>query len=313
MYSLVIGGHGFIGSHLVVALLQNGQLVRSFDRPGVLPLLVNTGTNANLDVVEGDFLSGSDLSKALVDCDICYHLVSTTTPRSSNEDPVFDIESNILGTVRLLNEAVKAGVKKIIFVSSGGTVYGVPTLVPTPESHATNPTCSYGITKLAIEKYLDLYYKLHGLNYSILRVANPYGMGQQSNKGQGAIAVFLHKALRGEEIEIWGDGSIIRDYVYIDDVISALQAAANYDGAEHVFNIGAGKGLSLNGVLDSIDRLIGHPTARNYVEGRGYDVPSNILSVEKAKQELQWEPAIDFEVGLGYFLNYLKYSKNAGR
>jgi UDP-glucose 4-epimerase len=185
-------------------------------------------------------------------------------------------------------------------------------LVPTPESHATNPTCSYGITKLAIEKYLDLYYKLHGLDYSILRVANPYGKGQQSNKGQGAIAVFLHKALQGEEIEIWGDGSIIRDYVYIDDVISALQAAAAYDGAEHVFNIGAGKGLSLNGVLDSIDRLIGHPTARNYVEGRGYDVPSNILSVEKAKQELQWEPAIDFEVGLGYFLNYLKYSKNTG-
>lgn len=305
IHSLVIGGRGFIGSHLVDSLLVKGCKVRSFDRPGVTSLEENHPSNSNIEQIDGDFLNEVDIGNALVDCDICYHLVSTTTPKSSNDNPLFDVESNILATVRLLTKAVKAGVKKIVFASSGGTVYGIPTQVPTPENHATNPICSYGITKLTIEKYLDLFHKLHGLDYSILRVANPYGERQQTNKDQGAVAVFLQKALHREEIEIWGDGSIIRDYIYIGDVISALLAASDYAGAERVFNIGAGRGLTLNNVLDSIDKVIGYPTQRRYIAGRGYDVPSNVLSVERARQELGWSPRVGFEEGLEYFFNFL--------
>jgi len=305
-FSLVIGGKGFIGSHLVDALLEKGINVRSFDRYGVVSLGIKYPENANFEQVDGDFLNDSDISKALINCDICYHLISTTHPKSSNENPLYDVESNILGTVRFLSLAVLAGVRKIVFVSSGGTVYGIPTQVPTPETHATNPICSYGISKLTIEKYLDLFNRLYGINYAVLRVANPYGERQQTNRGQGAVAVFLHKALKEEEIEIWGDGKIIRDYIYIDDVISALVLVSEYSGPERIFNIGAGHGYSLNEILDFIDSLVAHPTKRNYLAARGYDVPSNILSIDRARTEFGWSPRIEFAEGLKRFICFLE-------
>lgn len=309
-HSLVIGGKGFIGSHLIDALLAKGCRVRGFDLPGLTPLEKNHTLNVDFELIEGDFLNEVDISNALVGCDICYHLVSTTNPKSSNDNPIFDVGSNILGTIRLLNYAIKAGIKKIVFVSSGGTVYGVPSQIPIPEDHSTDPICSYGISKLAIEKYLDLFQRLYGLDYSVLRVANPYGERQQTNKGQGAIAVFLQKALCGEEIEIWGDGSVIRDYIHIDDVTSALLAAAEYNGTRRIFNIGAGQGLSLNNVLDAIDRVSEHPTIRRYLTGRECDVPVNVLSIDRAKQELGWSPRVDFEVGLVRLCRWFKHNQN---
>ena len=307
MVSLIIGGQGFIGSHLTDALLKDGVSVRSFDRPGLVNTQNPDHKNNNLyEQIDGDFLNDKDIEKALVNCDTCYHLVSTTTPKSSNDNPLFDIETNILGTVRLLTKAVQAGVKKIVFASSGGTVYGIPTVVPTPEDHPTDPICSYGITKLAIEKYLVLFSNLYGLDYSILRIANPYGERQRINTGQGAVAVFLHQAINQKEIHIWGDGSIVRDYIYISDVVSALIAAKKYSGSLHTFNIGAGKGLSLNDLLNSIDAISNHQTIRCYIEGRDYDVPSNVLSIERAQKELGWSPKVGFEDGLTRFLKHLQ-------
>src|SRR5262249_42060795 len=139
-------------------------------------------------------------------CQTCFHLVSTTLPKSSNADPVFDVESNVLATIRLLTQAIQTGLKKVVFVSSGGTVYGVPKQIPILETHATDPMCSYGITKLSIEKYLHLFHVLHGLDYTVLRLSNPFGEGQRVHASQGAVAVFLGKVLRGETVEIWGDG-----------------------------------------------------------------------------------------------------------
>ena len=157
---------------------------------------------------EGDFTSDSDVASAVIGCDVCFHLISTTLPKSSNLDPVFDIETNLMGTVRLLNQVVKSGVGKVIFLSSGGTVYGPPQEIPIVETHPTNPICSYGITKLAIEKYLELFYQLHGVDYTVLRLSNPFGERQRIESSQGAVAVFLGKALRGEKIEIWGGENI---------------------------------------------------------------------------------------------------------
>ena len=304
--TLVIGGRGFIGSHLVSALLKSGHRVRSFDRQGIGSKGGGSVLNSNLEQVDGDFVIEADLARAMDGCEICYHLVSTTTPTSSNDNFIHDVDTNILATIRLLDQAVKAGVKKVVFASSGGTVYGVPEQVPIPESHATDPICSYGIVKLTIEKYLDLFYKLHRLEYSILRISNPYGEGQPANKGQGAVAVFLNKAMQLEEIEIWGDGSVIRDYIHIGDVVSALIAASKYVGNVRIFNIGAGRGLTLNYVLDAIDNVVEQPTRRLYLPGRRFDVPSNVLSVERAYQELGWTPQVEFEDGLKYFFNYLK-------
>jgi len=310
---LVLGGRGFIGSHLINALLERGHQVVCFDRPHVMPLGSTHESDTRFEIVEGDFVSEADIARVLPGCDVCFHLVSTTLPQSSNADPVFDVETNLLGTVRLLNHARGTGLKKLVFVSSGGTVYGTPTSVPIDESHPTNPQCSYGITKLAIEKYLDLFGMLHGLEYCILRIANPYGEMQRTQASQGAVAVFLGKALRAEPVEIWGDGSVIRDYVYIGDVADALIRAMNHAGPERLFNIGSGRGLSLNEVLDTIDDVLGRKTERLYRPSRAFDVPANVLSIERASRHLGWRPRVAFRDGVARLAKWLATDSEASR
>jgi UDP-glucose 4-epimerase len=279
--------------------------VRCFDRPNVVPLGDDHLANPNFELHEGDLISEAGISEALEGCDICFHLVSTTLPKSSNADPVFDVETNLLGTVRLLTHAVNAGIKKIIFVSSGGTVYGVPIELPIPETHRTDPICSYGISKLAIEKYLELFRRLHGLDYTVLRIANPYGERQRMHASQGAVAVFLGKVLSGEPVEIWGDGSVVRDYVYIADVVDALLAAMELECDEHVFNIGSGYGLSLNELLDAIEKVTKRAADRRYLPARVFDVPISVLSIERAKRSLDWSPKVEFSQGLKKFAEWL--------
>ena len=302
---LVLGGKGFVGSHLVDALLAQGYSVRVFDRPGVGFLEGACIQNPNLELVDGDLASDSDISTGLVGCDVCFHLVSTTLPSSSNLDPVFDIETNLIGTVKLLQHAVHQGVKKIVFLSSGGTIYGVPTVSPIPETHPTNPICSYGVIKLAIEKYLGLFHQLHGLEYAALRMSNLYGERQRTVWSQGAVGVFLGKCLSGERADIWGDGSVIRDYLHISDAVRALVAAVEFKAPECVLNIGSGTGISLNDVLSEIEYGTGRKINRRYVESRAFDVPVSVLSITRAREVLQWEPRVSFREGISRTLNWL--------
>lgn len=303
---LVLGGRGFIGSHLVDALLNRGYLVRCFDRPHIQPLSQSHLEHSRFELCEGDLVSEADVASALEGCYACFHLVSTTLPKSSNADPIFDVESNVLGTIRLLTQAVKYGLKKIVFVSSGGTVYGVPKQSPILETHSTDPTCSYGIAKLAIEKYLHLFHFLHGLDYAVLRLANPFGEGQRLHASQGAVAVFLGKVLRGEPVEIWGDGSVVRDYIHIRDVVDALLASLQRTTEEHIFNIGSGRGHSLNELIDAIENVTGCTASRRYLAARQFDVPANVLSIARAKELLDWSPRIGFEDGLKKFADWLR-------
>ena len=301
----MLGGKGFIGSHLVDALLREGFPVTVFDRANI-PALNDAATAARVKWIDGDFTSEADVARALEGCDICFHLVSTTLPQSSNADPVFDIETNVAGTARLLNHAVRLGVKKVVFVSSGGTVYGIPRNVPISEDHPTNPICSYGITKLAIEKYLHLYLTLHGLDYTVLRLANPFGERQRIQAAQGAVAVFMGKVLRGEKIEIWGDGSVVRDYIYIGDAVAAMVKAADYRGEERVFNIGSGKGVSLNEILDGIEQVTGRKATRQYTAARAFDVPVSVLALDRARSELGWKPQTSFTDGLHKLMTWMQ-------
>jgi UDP-glucose 4-epimerase len=284
--------------HLINALLKSGHEVCCFDRPSAISIGDYYLMNSRFNLYEGNFTCESDLINALSGCDICFHLVSTTLPKSSNTDPVFDIDSNLVGSVKLFQLAVKAGIKKIVFVSSGGTVYGIPRYIPITEAHPTDPICSYGITKLAIEKYLRLFHELHGLDSIVLRLSNPYGEGQKTFSGQGVVATFLEKAFCGETIEIYGDGSVVRDYIYIEDVVSALLLAMEYFGEMHVFNIGSGKGYSLNELLVCIEKTISMKLKCSYLPKRAFDVPVNQLCIDQALCHLGWSPRIDLEHGM---------------
>jgi len=304
---LVLGGGGFLGGHIVEALQAEGLAVRVFDR--VLRRATAARIAADTEWHEGDFGNRGDVAAALKDCDVAFHLVATTVPRSSNEDPVHDLESNLLPTVRFLAAAVECGVKKVVFASSGGTVYGIPRTVPISESHQTQPLCSYGIHKLAIEQYLHLYYSLHGLAYSVLRLANPFGERQRSDSSQGAVAVFLDQALRGEEVTVWGDGCAVRDYVYVGDVARAFCLAATHQSPTGVFNVGSGKGHSVNELLVSIETLLGRAVPRRYSPGRPFDVPVNVLDIGLAGRELGWQPRVTFQEALDRTLHWLQASK----
>lgn len=305
MNCLILGGAGFIGSHLAEQLLAEGHAVRIFDRPN-LARPPELAADPRIDWCEGDFLNEDDVAAAVEEMDAVFHLVSTTLPKSSNDNPVYDVETNAIGTLRLLELARRRGVRHLVFASSGGTVYGLPRALPIRETHPTEPIVSYGITKLTIEKYLHLYHVLHGLNYRVLRLANPFGERQRPTASQGAVAVFLHKALHGETIHIWGDGSVTRDYVYIRDAVQAFTRALAYRGGERIFNIGAGQGISLNRILAEIERLLGRPVARVYDPGRSFDVPVNVLDISRAREHLGWEPATAFRDGLRRTLQWLQ-------
>jgi len=294
---LILGGAGFIGTHLAAALLQLGHVVRIFDRPSTnLPAPI--ARHPRLDSVEGDILNLDEVDAALADMEFVYHLVSTTLPKSSNDNPEYDIETNLVVSVRLLEAARRRRIRKIVFLSSGGTVYGVPDVVPIPETHPCHPISSYGIVKLAIEKYLHLYRVLHGLDSCTIRLSNPFGEYQRIQSAQGAVGVFLHRAIHRQAIEIWGDGSVTRDYVYVGDVAEALVAMLDYQGREKTFNIGSGAGMNLNQIIGEIESVLGHGVARVYKPARRFDVPINVLDIGLARRELGWSPRTSFGEGL---------------
>jgi UDP-glucose 4-epimerase len=305
---LVLGGGGFIGSHLAEALLSAGHRVRLFERPHLMSLAA-PGIATRAETVTGDFLNYGDLARALSGMEVVFHLVSTTLPKPSNDNPAYDIETNLVGTLRMLELCRAHRVRKVVFSSSGGTVYGVPASVPIPESHPTNPLCSYGIHKLAIEKYLQLYHSLHGLDYCVLRPANPYGERQRTDVAQGAVAVFLERALRGEPIEIWGDGSVVRDYLYVGDVADAFVRAAAYQGAQRVFNVGSGAGTSLNELVEKIGALLGRRPAVEYQPARRVDVPVNVLDSSAAARELGWRARTSLAQGLQRTCDWMRAAR----
>jgi UDP-glucose 4-epimerase len=305
MNILIFGGGGFLGSAICDRLLRGGHSIRIFERPRVQPYRHFAKSEA-LEWVSGDFSSRHDIKESLAGMNAVVHLVSTTLPKNSNDDTIYDVQSNVVATLQLLEEIREKGIRKVIFISSGGTVYGMPEVFPVAESHPTEPICSYGITKLAIEKYLKLYMRLHGIQPVILRLANPYGPRQRVETAQGAVAAFLSRALNGKPIRIWGDGSVVRDYIFVEDVADAFAAALDYDGEETVFNIGSGTGTSLNHLVEKIETLMGVPLQMEYLPSRNFDVPKNFLCIQKAKNLLGWRPRADMEMGLAKTMAWLK-------
>lgn len=294
MNILVLGGNGFIGSHLVDKLLLEGHSVRVFDKNEEhyrKPM-------NRIDYQIGEFGNRGLLSEALNGIDVVVHLISTTLPKTSNDDPVFDVQSNVIESLFLLEQCVANKIKKIIFASSGGTVYGIPQSLPVPEDNQTNPICSYGIGKLTIEKYLKLFKQLHNLDFVIIRPSNPYGSRQNPFGIQGVIPVFLGKILRNDPIQIWGTGEVVRDFIYVEDLADAFYRAIIYKPTSNVFNIGSGKGHSLNDLLAIMRKVTLHDFSVKYTTARAYDVPKIYLDISRATKELNWKSHTSLEQGI---------------
>jgi UDP-glucose 4-epimerase len=304
----VLGGAGFIGSHVAEALAREGHRVRVFDRPHVDRLALFP-RDKGFEIVTGDFLNPQSLSPAVRGAEMVFHLVSTTLPKNSNDNPFYDVETNVLGSLRLLNLCREHGVRKLVFVSSGGTVYGPPRSLPVPESHPTDPISSYGIHKLTVEKYLHLAHRLYGFDYCIVRPANLYGPRQRLDTAQGAVAVFLDRALRGEPIHIWGDGSVVRDYVYVADAVDAILRAARYEGAERIFNIGSGVGVSLTELVAQIGKVLGTGVKVEHSAPRAVDVPANVLDCTLARRHLGWSATTPLQAGLQRTCDWLRATR----
>lgn len=302
MRILVLGGTGFIGSHIVDGLLKEGHFVKVLGRKNKY---IENNDSGLLEYVQADFSDSLVILEALIGIDAVIHLISSTVPSTSNSDPIADIQSNLVNSVNLFKAMRQSGVKRIMYFSSGGTVYGNPKKLPISESHPTHPISSYGIIKLAIENYLFMYQELYGLDPIIFRLSNPYGPRQGHLGSQGVIGTFMNQILQGQPIKIWGDGSVIRDYIYIADVVSACLMGLKLEQGG-IFNIGSGCGESLLSIINTIQECTKSETEIIFEPSRGFDVKEVVLDISLAKEKLSWEPKYSLESGVGLHCEWLK-------
>lgn len=292
---VLVGGAGFIGRRLAARLAAEGVPLTILDRaeaPG-LP---------GVRMVRGELGDAALLGESLSPGATVIHLAWSTLPATSNADPAADAADNLLGSLRLLEACRARGVARVIFLSSGGTVYGPAATLPIPETAPTQPACAYGVSKLAVEKYLALYRRLHGLEGVVLRPANAYGPGQDPGRGQSALTVFTHLAARGEPITIWGDGSAVRDYLHVADLVEGVAAVLRLPPtkgeAPPVFNLGTGRGTSLRELVEIIGEALGRRPAVRFTTGRPLDVPANVLDSTRLREATGWTPRIAVAAGV---------------
>jgi UDP-glucose 4-epimerase len=298
----VLGGSGFIGRPICQALIQNGYRVRIFDSAKALP----PNTLPDIEVVHGDMTHPSEVIEAIADADLVFHLIHTTVPGSSMNDPVFDAESNVTARAAWLQRLPETNVKRIVYFSSGGTVYGRARYTPIDENHPLEPISSYGITKLAIEKFIQTYATLAKIDCMILRPSNIYGVGQRLDRGQGVIGIFAQRAVSGRPLEILGNGQVIRDYLHIDDAVSAVTALLHYSGPHRIFNLSSGRSASVLDIIRLLREQTGEPLPVVFLPARPFDVPVNHLNSRRLRKATGWEPRKSLEEGIREILVWQK-------
>ncbi|MDH4070509.1 MAG: GDP-mannose 4,6-dehydratase [Ignavibacteria bacterium] len=293
---LVTGGAGFIGSHLVDQLLTAGYEVGVVDN-------LSTGNRANLNPAGSfhhcDITDRPALERVLREHrpEIVFHHAAQMNVRKSVSDPSYDASVNILGFLQLMECCVTAGVRKVLFASTGGAVYGEQQTFPADENHRTFPLSPYGVAKLAAEKYLYYYHKVHGLNSVVLRYANVYGPRQNAEGEAGVVAVFGNRMLQSQQPVINGDGGQTRDFVYVDDVVRANMAALRTEGF-HTYNVGTGIETTIVSVYEAVSREVGwQGTPGKGPEQKG-EQRRSVLDCEKIGRELGWSPTVSFQEGI---------------
>lgn len=310
MKIIILGAAGFLGTNLALELAKNNdnqiilvdknirffneQIYRDFH---------------NIVLQEFKFDLDSDYEHMLQNVDIVYHLVSTTVPTTSNQHIPQELQANVVMTSKLLEACVKSKIKKIIFFSSGGTVYGKEDNCPIREEMPTYPISSYGVQKITIEKLLYLYWQMYGLDFRVIRLSNPYGKYQRPNGVLGVVTNFVYKALNNAQITVYGDGSVIRDYLYVDDAIKGIIKISNKQGKYKIYNLGCGYGTSVNEVIGLIENILEKKLNVQYTQARKVDVPVNFLDISRYEKDYGKLNPISLEEGIKKMVAFMKIEK----
>lgn len=293
MHALVIGGNGFLGSHLVVGLRGAGHGVRVLDRSVARTDLDWHG----IDYRRGRLEDPAGLDSALHGIDIVFHLASSTVPATSNLDPISDVQANLVGILRLLAAMERRGLRRVVFFSSGGAIYGNADVPLVREDHPLLPISSYGVVKLAMENYLMMFWRLGRIDPLILRPSNVYGPRQPASGPQGVVGSFLARAMTGECVTVRGDGRAFRDYLHVDDLVE-LAVSASVTSECGIFNVGTGIGCSLETLCELIRHVTERPLPVQFESARDSDVSRIVLDIGAASRKFAWTPRIPLLEGL---------------
>lgn len=308
MKILVTGGAGFIGSHIVEGYLKAGHTVIVIDN-------LSTGEIKNVhplarfyscDITSKDLLSIFEKEKP----DIVNHHAAQMNVRKSLENPIFNAQSNIMGLLNVLSCAVKTNVKKFIFISSGGALYGDASEIPTPETAPVRPLSPYGLSKYVGERYIQLYSQLYGIPYTILRYANVYGPRQNPLGEAGVIAIFIDGLLKGKQPTIFGDGEQTRDYIYVADIVDANLLCLT-KGQNEIFNLGTEKETSVNTLFSFLQSSLSSSLKPLYTPQRSGEVSRTALDCQNARSLLGWQPRYSVEDGIRETLHWFQQQQGA--
>jgi UDP-glucose 4-epimerase len=301
---LVTGGAGFIGSHVVDLFVTNGHGVVVVDD-------LSTGRRSNLnpaatfyqvDIRSPQFEEIFEKEQPQV----VDHHAAQMDVRRSVEDPLFDADVNVLGSIRLIELARKYNIERFIYISTGGAVYGEPEYLPCDEAHPINPICPYGASKHTVEHYLYMYQELYNLNYVILRYPNVYGPRQDPHGEAGVVAIFTGQMLSGDPVVINGDGKQERDFVYVGDCAGANLLALTTEKSNTIFNLGYGQGTTINEIYTNLKNITGYELSAKYGPAKAGETRRIFLEASKAGNELDWKPTIGLEAGLIETVEYFR-------
>lgn len=302
---LVLGANGFIGSHLVDSLAVKGHKIRAFDRYGSNQKMFNQADN--IEVFPGDFLNEDDLRRSLQDIEYVFHFISTTTPASVENDPTIDIETNIRMSVELFKLCVESGVKRVFFASTGGAIYGESdNNSPHKETDATLPVSPYAIGKLTIENYLRYFKVRHGLESTTFRISNPYGERQPFHRKQGVIPIFLENVILNKPITVLGDGSMVRDYIYVKDVAAMITEVFESEKIQPLYNIGSGEGATLNEIISIAEKVSQRRIERETRAVPATYVKTVVLDTSRFTDDFGVSPNVGLEEGMRRTYEYIK-------
>ncbi len=312
---LILGGGGFVGRHVARALLDAGQAVTVCAR-NPDHALESLNRLPQLRIVAFDILD-VEWMDVLADVDVIHHYAWSTIPSTAAANPLSDVDRHVRPTIALLEACGQLGGKRLLFLSSGGTVYGRINDGVASEQDMPRPVTVYGATKLAVENYLRVYHMSQGVDCRVARLSNPYGLGQNLTRNQGLVSTFVANAIAGRPLEVWGDGSVVRDYIHVSDVARALVALATCTleptGDLPVFNVGSGKGASVNDVIAIIETKLAAKVEVRRNPGRAIDLPVSVLDISKARETLGWSPELSLQEGIGLLIDELQGTGSSHR